>query len=430
MKNRSTRLLLALAIALVAIVAPVGSYAPPAGSPLANREHPRILITNATLPALRAKLGSGGAWSSEFKTWVSWADSLLVERAVAVEPRGVPERRQLRVDLHDAPGSRGQLREDQGAVRRDCQADAAQAAVVGQLRRHLRLVPAAGRVRLALWPAQRVGAQHARHVHEDGGHVGPHQHGTQRLQFAGRGGAHPEAGERARFRRGRHRRPVGRRRAELLSGVLLRADGHHPRRKRPRGRGRRHGPRQLLRALHRAPRTRGRGVVARGQRSCCGDVLCSIPAAASCAGCRSSSPTRCCRGARRSRGIKTAVATSWGSRSAQRPTPASETSMSRLSGRSHRRDEADPQVSGLAQWLRDNRAGEIKTGDVYYGREWAIWNFVLGDKVAPVSPMAANLPLSRAVETRQLHHADGLGERERLLLHRDRQPLAARRAPA
>jgi hypothetical protein len=57
---------------------------------------------------------------------------------------------------------------------------------------------------------------------------------------------------------------------------------------------------------------------------------------------------------------------------------------------------ADPQMSGLAQWLRDNRVGEAKSGEVSYARNWAIWKFVLGDRTTPVSPPALGMPLSRA----------------------------------
>jgi hypothetical protein len=59
---------------------------------------------------------------------------------------------------------------------------------------------------------------------------------------------------------------------------------------------------------------------------------------------------------------------------------------------------ADPVASGLAQWLRNNRMGEIHTGDVYYGRYWALWKFTLGDVVAPVSPSEAAFPVSKAFQ--------------------------------
>jgi hypothetical protein len=55
----------------------------------------------------------------------------------------------------------------------------------------------------------------------------------------------------------------------------------------------------------------------------------------------------------------------------------------------------DPQISGLAQWLIDERAGQMSVGDPYYVRQWAYWKFILGDKVAPMSPESLNLPVSR-----------------------------------
>jgi hypothetical protein len=50
------------------------AWTPNPGSALANHEHPRILVTNQSLPAVKAKLGSGGVWHDDFKTWVAWAD--------------------------------------------------------------------------------------------------------------------------------------------------------------------------------------------------------------------------------------------------------------------------------------------------------------------------------------------------------------------
>src|SRR5215203_2169913 len=50
------------------------AWVPIPGSPLANREHPRLLITSQSLPALKAKLSSGGVWHSDFQTWIGWAD--------------------------------------------------------------------------------------------------------------------------------------------------------------------------------------------------------------------------------------------------------------------------------------------------------------------------------------------------------------------
>jgi hypothetical protein len=49
-------------------------WAPPTGSPLAAGQHPRLLLTSSSIPALRSKLGDA-AWRAEFQKYVTHLES-------------------------------------------------------------------------------------------------------------------------------------------------------------------------------------------------------------------------------------------------------------------------------------------------------------------------------------------------------------------
>ena len=70
-------LLLTVGLALIAAGGPVASqgWTPTGSSPLALRSHPRLLVTAASLPAVRARMASGGFHNAAAKTWASWLDA-------------------------------------------------------------------------------------------------------------------------------------------------------------------------------------------------------------------------------------------------------------------------------------------------------------------------------------------------------------------
>ncbi|GEM_PF-2415503 len=49
------------------------AYTPLPGSPLANRSHPRLLITQASIPTLRAAIAADSGYASKFQEYVNWA---------------------------------------------------------------------------------------------------------------------------------------------------------------------------------------------------------------------------------------------------------------------------------------------------------------------------------------------------------------------
>ena len=55
------------------------AYTPPAGSPLARREHPRLFLTQAGLPAMRAKLA--GPFRDLYQSFVTHLDSVIGQPA-------------------------------------------------------------------------------------------------------------------------------------------------------------------------------------------------------------------------------------------------------------------------------------------------------------------------------------------------------------
>lgn len=48
------------------------------GTPLANNEHPRLGMSRADLPAIIARLSSGGEWNTDFKTYVAYLENPMV----------------------------------------------------------------------------------------------------------------------------------------------------------------------------------------------------------------------------------------------------------------------------------------------------------------------------------------------------------------
>ncbi len=65
--------LVAVAVAIAALSSPAATYSPPAGTPLANREHPRIWLTKSTVAEINAKIA--GSMKSDYQTFVSYLDS-------------------------------------------------------------------------------------------------------------------------------------------------------------------------------------------------------------------------------------------------------------------------------------------------------------------------------------------------------------------
>lgn len=100
----------------------VGGSAQSANSPLAQRLHPRLLITADSLGTVKARLGSGGVWSSDFQAWVTWADA----EYGAATTRGNTELLSLAADYaflwltHPVAGANyGRSRADYGAKARE-----------------------------------------------------------------------------------------------------------------------------------------------------------------------------------------------------------------------------------------------------------------------------------------------------------------------
>jgi hypothetical protein len=68
----------AVRIAEVAVT-PGGTFTPPAGSPLARKEHPRLLFTSADLPTLRSRITAN--YKSDFQEFVNVMDGLYDQAA-------------------------------------------------------------------------------------------------------------------------------------------------------------------------------------------------------------------------------------------------------------------------------------------------------------------------------------------------------------
>lgn len=49
------------------------AYTPLPGSPLANRSHPRLLITQDSIPALRSAIAADSDYANKFQQYVNWA---------------------------------------------------------------------------------------------------------------------------------------------------------------------------------------------------------------------------------------------------------------------------------------------------------------------------------------------------------------------
>src|SRR5215204_5150136 len=74
MRMRRTLIFLILA-ALTSVHRDVSTAAVTPGSPLANRQHPRIYLTAANIPSYRTKLS--GEFRDEYQSWIDYLDSIF-----------------------------------------------------------------------------------------------------------------------------------------------------------------------------------------------------------------------------------------------------------------------------------------------------------------------------------------------------------------
>jgi hypothetical protein len=63
----------AVAVALVGVVSPASTYSPGPGTPLGNREHPRIWLSRGTIPEINSKIANG--MKSDYQSFVSYLDA-------------------------------------------------------------------------------------------------------------------------------------------------------------------------------------------------------------------------------------------------------------------------------------------------------------------------------------------------------------------
>ena len=379
------------------MVVPAGSFTPPSGSPLALREHPRLLVSAASLPALKAKLGSGGVWASDFRTWVAWADSQYASHG-SVDGRHLPEYVATYALIwltHPVAGvSYGKSRAEYGTAARNMlmrvptahtEVNIAHFPVALAYDWIYPLLTSTDKLTLAaffrtidLQSLVKVGADPfnsqvalarvmktigALAIARDGVDDAWADATLNRYEefFSSTTGVTRSdsdlGGDDGTFSQGNtyaldytYMHVVVSEEAWRTANAFSAAAFYS-------------APERAV--LRRLPQYFADSVLPWGAPS-------------------SSSP-----GGRRYVLAKT-------QRSAANLGAADNYFGALMTAYTGVLKAADPQMSGLAQWLRDNRVGEARGGDVQMWTAWAVYKFVLGDKAPPVDPVAAGLKLSRA----------------------------------
>lgn len=396
---RRARLFCMLVLVVVVATAPGpgAAWTPPAGSPLANHEHPRILITAQTLPAIKEKIGSGGLWHSDFKTWVQWADDKygsVLSTSHADRPFLAADYAFLWLTYPVSGVTYGHTRAEYGSLARTLL------------------------LNLPTLDAQvgNIGAYATAIAYDWANPILSSADKAAIVTFLKTVDAwsftRPEANP--------FNSQVTQARAQkILSGIAVAFDGvddawaQASLDRYPEYYSERTGVTRSESDLGGEDGTTGQGPTY-GFAYTTPPLLITEEAWRTANGI---SPIAHYGGREKSfirrlpqhfayMILPWATAASglpngrrymlWKGEYSSADAPTYEVAyQSWLTGLVGLLKDVDPQMAGLAQWLVDNRAGEMTGGDPYYTRYWAFWKFILGNRVAPSSPAALGLPISK-----------------------------------
>ena len=384
--------------AVLAVVVPTLSYSPPPGSPLANREHPRLLITSASLPALKTKLGSGGVWSSDFKAWVSWADGQYPSYSGVSGtelPRWLANYALIWITHPVAGVNYGKSKAEYGAAAKSM---LMRLVSVSQKASNYDYYPGNSGLRLdsaALeWSEKAALAAFFKGIDEQQMTDAPKSPFNSQVAAArsqkilGALAIASDGADDAWADAALSRYP------EFFSDTtgVTRSESDLGGEDGSMGQGNAYALAYTLphvivaeEAWRTANGIGSAAFYAIPERS----FLRRMPQYFADQVLPWGVPTQGMAGGRR-------YVLSKNQRAAANLGAAESPSFALLTGLAGILKNIDPQMAGLAQWLVDNRVGDIPAGDVYNGRFPAIWKFVLGDKATPVHPSEAGMSLSHA----------------------------------